>query len=602
VELEGVTIPRPVVEELASLADRIPADDLVLIAQARPSLFHGLRPVKGSAPAIRERLRKILPNPRHLELLRPILAPHSLCGAFTSVLSREALQLGWDHLAAYHGPATFLAGVLLEERAEVRELALEWIRSHPGDDPGEGESREDAAKGLRLDFRQFLELTAPLVTGGPLPAAPQVDGDKRQEDLRALQEQHRRRLEEAEAERRRLERQVRDLGREATRHQEDAARTREALREAEGEREALRGELAGTRQERDRLGEDVEARAAQLYLHRVEHGWLRIPETFARVAAAGSGDLLEAAEELLRQQEAADRHYGNRATLLGRRDRVRRLLEEVEAARGESLHPIPGLAPMARRLRAEAERLEGVLGLSSPGDPRIRSLEAAVNQAADFEALAAVEEFLGKGAQLGLLSGREQRQLFGACLRKKQQLYDRHLPGSAKPPPLRTGFSLCHGGLSGGRSLDFLVDGHNMLFVLSDLFGDWYEEEQPRRRAREALVDWLDRAARVAESSSLTVYFDSPTRSESRVGDRLLVVYSGGGAEEHRADTAILERLAAMGREARRGCAVVTADADLARRAIQKGAASILPNEFAALVEECTGVTVGRPEGADPEL
>lgn len=136
-----------------------------------------------------------------------------------------------------------------------------------------------------------------------------------------------------------------------------------------------------------------------------------------------------------------------------------------------------------------------------------------------------------------------------------------------------------------------LIDGHNLLYATWALFGAHWEDEHPRRAAREALIAWL--LSRLeGEGLDTALYFDGPAANVAARSPSLAVVYSGGEGAQ-RADAAILRHLARLSADAQAApVTVVTRDLKLARRARKRGAVVVDPVAF------CTGLGGLPPDAA----
>jgi hypothetical protein len=129
-----------------------------------------------------------------------------------------------------------------------------------------------------------------------------------------------------------------------------------------------------------------------------------------------------------------------------------------------------------------------------------------------------------------------------------------------------------------------IVDGHNLLFRLSILFLQWFEEGRPNQEAREQLTQrLLDQVVRYA-SLHIDLWFDGDEASCCERHARLRVCYSGGKGKD-RADRKIIAMLREASSAPRPLTFVVTDDLGLARRIRKTTVMPIACGEFRHFVQ-----------------
>lgn len=87
-----------------------------------------------------------------------------------------------------------------------------------------------------------------------------------------------------------------------------------------------------------------------------------------------------------------------------------------------------------------------------------------------------------------------------------------------------------------------IVDGHNLLFRLSVLFLQWFEDGRPSLEAREQLSQRLLQKVTNYKSLHIELWFDGDEESSIQLHERLRVNYSGGKGKD-RADRRIISSL-----------------------------------------------------------
>jgi predicted RNA-binding protein with PIN domain len=134
--------------------------------------------------------------------------------------------------------------------------------------------------------------------------------------------------------------------------------------------------------------------------------------------------------------------------------------------------------------------------------------------------------------------------------------------------------------LARGRPCTLVVDGHNVLHKLPNLFRVDYEAGQPGAKARKSLESRLLGLCSKYSTLSVQLWFDGPFVEERAVTSNFRVRFSGGVGSD-RADrqiTSYLQHLQSSSPGELR--AVVSADAEVAQHGRQAGAMVMMPVEL----------------------
>ena len=588
-EIDNHPIPAAIVDAFCQLADQIDPALVLAMSAESPKLFQGHRIIQKNVPVACQRIKLLLKNERQLDSATSVLLRSvGLYRAVVVVLSESAMETGFSSLAAYYGEADFLAAALLDERESTRKLAHEFISGWDGQISDESR-RKDAAEDLRTKFTVFLSNMKELL-GDVLPAVvPPAKRDGRDEKIKLDAA-----LEVAKAElarqSQRHARDQKDLQSKIELEQQEIKRLRTQLADAGAETKVLKAGLSDVQQQFGDLQASVQQRidsGVGTALSGRLRQWLEpVINVEDALAESKQSDLLIRAAEALAKQRSIDRHFGNRAELTRTIEERRQMLAEIKRARIEALKPIPELASIAAALEREIGHFGRQLGLT--GDPATTTgsaLLASINAALSLDELSAVRRFIQQAATHDLLRRDELHRLYRATNDKAGQLYDTiQLLGEDRPgPPATTYFHPLHA-VAQGQPFTLFIDGHNVLFLLEDLFGRWFEKGIPGRKAR---VEFANSLLPVFDKpgADVMVFFDGNEATEQALSDHVRVFYSGGTGD-HRADNAILEHIAfSLQSSASAPICLVTKDGDFARQAGAKGGTIMDPEEFATLLE-----------------
>ena len=231
-----------------------------------------------------------------------------------------------------------------------------------------------------------------------------------------------------------------------------------------------------------------------------------------------------------------------------------------------------------------------------PLDPETSSslglaFAAAVQSAQSLDDFAAQRAALQKAMRVNTLRYSEGVLLQNFLTERAEQLAQR----TEAEPSISLPANKLHSRLRKGEPCLVIVDGHNLLFRLSVLFIQWFDEGRPSIQAREELAQRLLQRVINYESLRVELWFDGDDESQTNVHERLVVNYSGGKGKD-RADRRIIARL--RGSQATGGALavpqpgadtselifVVTDDLGLARRIRKTTVMPIACGEFRGFV------------------
>ncbi len=590
-DIDEHPVPDAVVAAFCRLVDRLDAKRILGTASVMPAIFQGHRVIAQNVPVARQRIKSLLKNDRHLDTYTAtLLRGTGLASEFVVVLSEAALQEGFSDLAGYFGEADFLAAALIDEREAVRDLAHEFIDGWDGQDTGEA-GRAEAAESIRSAFASFLENTKGLL-GDTLPPESRMGGDqghvakgKPDKALESAKAELDRVTRKGERERKELQDKITEKQKEIDRLRNDLVSARNDSKTREAERAQAKKELAELQAS---LQQSIENGVAKALSGTLRQWFVPVRAVEEALAGARQSDLAGRAAGVLERQRAADLNYGNRTALTRLIEERRQLLTEIQRARIEALNPLPELRVIADQLEREIGDLAHRLGLPQ-GEiaAAAAGLLVRINEAQTLEELSEVRQFIQQAAAFELLHRDDLHRLYRAMDDKAGLLFDKaKVVGEVGAGSLKSRFFLRRAAAQ-GDPFTLFIDGHNVLFDLQDIFGQYFVDGFPGTRARTEFGKSLTRIFD-KPGADVLLYFDGDDPKQHSLSDQVRVFYSGGKGE-HRADEAILKHLMAFNQSVPPGpICLVTRDADFARQAREMGVIIMRPEEFAASVDLAT--------------
>jgi hypothetical protein len=302
-------------------------------------------------------------------------------------------------------------------------------------------------------------------------------------------------------------------------------------------------------------------------------------------------DLLARAEQALEAQARQDRATGNRLELERQLSQLRQARERLATAAQIALRPLPELQAVLIAVEEELRRAEAALAHHTPADLLADKLLVAINRAASWGEAQQQSELVQQLADAELVPETDRRRLYDALQRKFSLLTETTPPAEADVAD--HGWSLREV-IHRDRPALLLLDGHNLLFRLEDIFRPYYEADgHPGRQARERLVE-ITRSLLAGRSNlRVRICFDAPQHETVAVSPNLEIEYSGGEGE-HRADERIGAHVAwRRPEELDQKWYVVTDDRAVRRQAVKNGARYVPADLFSVLLSDfqCLGKT-----------
>lgn len=514
---------------IAALTD----DEITAYAAVDPAFRQGgFRP--GHTAPIRQRLRVLAAAEGELaEPLRRLLARRSLNQSLIIRLSETAITELRNELAALFGQARLLLALQLDEREALRTAAARWLTAAT---PFRKVAPATAVERLRDALGALFDACG---VKGAIDAPPTLE-KWRDEQVR-LNDQLRefrtqlRALKGAETRADRFREQADLLKRERDALHVELKRATAEVRQAARVHEELKVELAREiKQREERVRAMIDTRLADEFAGWIAH--TRSLETEVINGTDASSDLLKQAEHALRRQAAADRHSGNRATLLARLDALADARRRVGDVLAHALVQTPELPAVARALDEEMARIRVLLEIEMPATSLEKTLLARLHSA-DGNDLYAIRTLIERLESFAAFDAAACKRLNAALTRRQAALLARgDIPEGNAPEPVLA----LRRALTGRGKAILLVDGHNLLFALQGRYMPASGAAVPDREKRARMVADFVRLAGPHPTCRVWIVFDGPVSNEESPFPNVRVSYSGG-VGEHRADAVLLD-------------------------------------------------------------
>jgi YacP-like NYN domain len=548
---------------------------------------------------IRARLQEKILAPGTLEswlvgLLR-IVAP---AVATIDTLTIKGLREVFEPLTISFGRSGLAVTMLLDTREDVHRYGAEILgRGHPTD--ASPEEKLDAAKKV-CDFVNTHFLSAAGLTINPQavvdkplerecvtwPDGKQTTVDELFSKMKGMEQALKIRGEQVDY-------LQSCLGEQS---EKQKVRLEQAQRHATHEKKRLVAEREAGRQQVAKLlkeNKSLAARVAELSAveeNKIAHGvqqattalvrkWLSAPlalEENKLAVLGGTEDLLARAELAMEAQAKQDRFSGNRLELEQRLKKLREARERLTHAAQTALRPLSQLKEVLAEVDAETARVEKVLNGRRVVDPLTERLLITINHASDWNEARHQRALVEEMVESDLVPKDDRRALYEAVERKFSLLAEAEQGRGDQEWTLRDVLFRNHPSL-------VLLDGHNILFGLADVFQPYFDEGRPGKRAREHLLNLLGRMVAGRDQVRVRVCFDAPQHQTVALSPNLTVEFSGGQGE-HRADQCIHEHVAGRRPEELSWKYFVVSDDRAVRRDARSNGAQTVPADMLAVL------------------
>ena len=597
--IDDYELPEFVIECLLTIVDLIPDDDIVQYVKSNKSLLKGYQLNKKNAKTFRRRIKKLIATAKNIDKeLLGYLGEYSLGGTFLIYISLPIIALYYENLVDIFTFTDVMIAFLLDPREKLRELAIEKL-SEITEPPTEPE-KEHVTKSL-IELSDSLEpLFDQLSILGELAYIDNNDFDNEDSDIdiaeyseaTAKQQQQIIQLNAELKEAKEYEKKERKLSRTLKEKSEKLQRLESELKKEKSEHKQAVSELKKLNnrleQKENELSSGINSGTqAELKLH--VRDWLVKPtavKKYVNNAAEDNKDLLHLTKKILDKQAQKDKHSGNLRTLREQLDKFITAHSDVIRARTEALNPLTELAEVEDKLKQKIIDLQRIIGETD--DSRLTDIATdisiQINAVSTIKEMNDIADKLIKISELEIISGNELRRLYAAYHNKQERMYDRLLvdsPNADIPTSLAWRFKYS---IDKKEPFVWILDGHNVLFSLKDIFGYDPDSGAPGADARKKLIDAMTALVKDAPQCEVNIFFDGPTYSQEHAATNVKITYSGGEGE-HRADNAILEIAEYMQQNSPDLTRVlVTDDRDLAKKAKKHKTAGMRIAEFAAIV------------------
>lgn len=571
--LRDIDIPEPIAKAFREIIDKAPADAILDLARGHKTLRQGgFKPVEKNIGIFRDRLQALAKgihkgkDALFLSFLRDV----DLSRSFIIVLSEKALRFGLGNFLSFYGRDRFLANLLLDERSEIQQIALDYMEN------GDWESKklphiEEAISAIKDIYRPFLENIMPFIDGDAPGDTLQKTGgtgrhntgdQARSSELKALRDLVKRQEEKIS----KYKEKNAALSRVFEIEKNKGYACAEKIINLEKGMEVVQEENQRLKTTLENLREESKAMGNSFYMD----------------------GLINKADTLLKDAILHRTYDLDPSTMLRLNlNRSIDLTQSYYILAYENLAYDPEFKSIFGKLIEKAGKTRIDLLIDDGCSPLFHLLMDRVSRAAAPDSLNEIYTDLCAMDSHRILTGAEMSMLYGLCHEKMDAFYSRY--GQEDLSRLRDTSNpvwYLKNSIREGAPFLLLLDGYNITHTLKDIFYPYFEKGKPSEKARKRLLSLMERIAGKAPESTIKVYFDSEYPEEIQYTSNIKVIFSGIPGK-HSADDRIIGDLTFYYASENMAlpCCLTTDDRDLAAQASRLGAMTMSLREFTVFLK-----------------
>ena len=570
--LKNIDLPEPIIEAFKEIINKAPADIILELAKKQEKLRQGgFKPIEKNIELFKNRLQAMVKNVQKKKdaWFLKFLRDADLYQNFTIVLSKKAIKYNLDSFLSVYGKARFLANLLLDERDEIQQIAVDYI----GDKDWEKKelpALQYAVETIKYTYRPFFQNISFFIQDN-------IPGDFNQKDVGQSTGKDMHSLVEL--------RLLRD----------SIKRYEEKMNKFKGKNVILTNELETKKIKEIESGEKIKNLEKNLITLQEENARLKAElyvlkkESMAIDNSFYRDELILKAEMLLRDNISNVTYRLDKPTIS--RLNLNRLIDLIQShylLRYENLANGSQFEKMLHKLTARAGEIRKSLAIDDGYSPLFHLLMNRIDETVSPDILNYIYNDLGALDNYRILTGKEMGALYWCCHKKMDIFYSRYTPKDLTIFR-ETSNPVWHLKRAIRERISFLLllDGYNITHALKDIFYPCYEKGKPMAKARERLLTLIERVAKRSPELTIKVYFDSKNPEEIQHTENIRVIYSGNSGK-HSADDRIIGDLtfSHIHENIKLPCCLVTDDKELAKQATNLGVIIMSLREFTAFINK----------------
>lgn len=571
--LKNIVIPEPIIKAFEEIINNAPEHKVRVLASNHKELFRGGFRPESHVKFFKDKLKTMLKsfpkkeNAWFLDFLRNL----DLYQSFIIVLSKNAIEFGLDCFFSVYGKERFLANLLLDERDEIQQIAVDYMENTDWQKKALP-NIEEAVETIKNNYRPFLEHIVPflqdeiavdVIKEKKILKQPTYQNETLKNELKKLEDSY----EKLENKTKKLKSTIETLKNNLEKIKKDFDKITE-------ENNSLKKKVESIQKENLSLN---------LSLNLKELETITVDNSFYRDELMRKADML-LSNSISKRSYPLDINTMSRLNL----NRATDLIHSLYILHFENLENSLEFDELLNELSEQAYKIRKKLSIFDGYSPLFYLLIDRINEIATPDDLNDIYSELTRLDNYLILTDREIEMLYGLCCEKMDKFYCCYTPNdlaifSETSNPLL----YLRSAIKKGTPFLLVLDGYNITHTLKDIFYPYYEKGKPLEKARKRLLTLIERIAKRARELTIKVYFDSKNPEEMHQTDNVKVIFSGIPGK-HSADERIIGDFTFDYTYENKTlpCFLVTDDKDLANQAYHFGVRTMSLREFKIFLDK----------------
>ena len=543
-QTEKISLPQEIIQYYEKCIDQANSEILQDLSKNIKSLHYGYRLGNTPIDFLRRRIKIEIKKSKIPKEIKEILRETSLFQEFFVVLSYKAITNCFNEFSNYFGWEAFLGSLILDDRTSIRELALNLINNESKIKQliDESKTKEASSKEINFIFNRFFNITKSIYS----PTSHDENHIKREKNIKptVLDEKNLSKLIEESVIVKRLRRDLKEKTESVRLNEINYANIKSQLETLKTEKNNLEIELSDLITSVDST---VNIKVKQIIDSRI-YPWLINSEKIPDIKLVSNLSVIAKTERLLEEQKKVDLRHKKRTQIRDEINRVDNLVKIVEEALLDSIKPIPELKNTLPSLKALSNELKGYLNSSSIASKseRVNDFSIYISNLTKVDELKKIRETIENRMLHENWTNQEQNDVYETLNKKCLTLYSSQTGLNNK---FEEAFYdqispvyIIQNNILNSINLKFIIDGHNVLFSLKHQIGHLYQEDIPKKEAREYLISKLKKLTDTYTNIYCDLWFDSSDESDISISNNLRVLFSGGQGA-NRVDKKIIQAI-----------------------------------------------------------
>lgn len=577
-----ITIPNEIIQYYEKCIDDARSEDLKEYSKNIKSLHLGFRPGKTPSEHLRSRIKLEIKKSKISKEIEGLLRDATLYQEFFIVLSSKAITNNFNEFANYFGWEVFLGSLLLDERKNIKDLALKYIDDKPNLNKiiNQNKTKEDSLREINVVYSRFLNTIKSIYD--PISQNPKgIDTEKKAKNITNKSQETEKMIEDSvlvKRLRRALKEQnqliinsnsrITDLNSKIDTHVENNKNINSKFTELNEKFEVV-----------------VSTKVKEIIEKRI-YPWLAPSERISALSEKKDLSIISKAERLLEEQADIDLRHNKKSQIRKEILKIGLLIQSIESALLDSIKPHPELKDMLSSLRELSIHLENQLTANSIASKsqRVNDFSIYISNITKVDDLKHIRENIENRMLHENWTNQEQNDIYETLNKKCSSMYSLHINSNKKNEESFYGqispIYIIQKHILNSINCKFIIDGHNVLFSLKHQIGHLFENNHPKKDARDYLIKKLEKLTLLQPNIECDLWFDSNDESNFSFSSNLRVLFSGGKGA-NRADMQIYQSISAHNLSTQEKLlVVVSADNEIKKEAKKNMKISMHPLEL----------------------